>query len=113
MPLQDNRKAPGEDGTPRKAHYGSGRQPWDDMVDLGWGPDFAAGSILKYLRRAKDPDHSLESAKWYYAQLYAHAAKEYEQRTQGSEVVVGSWTSTLGELETVLTNDEMKQLRGQ
>lgn len=56
----------GADGTVRQDHYGAGRQPWDDIVDAGWGPAFAAGNVLKYLRRPdKNPldpvRHSLEA----------------------------------------------------
>jgi hypothetical protein len=59
----------GIDGTERKEHYGPGKQPWDTIKELGWGPEFAAGNVLKYLRRDKDKEHSLESARWYYNQL--------------------------------------------
>jgi hypothetical protein len=58
-----DRDAPGPDGTVRKAHYGDGVQPWDLIVAAGWAPEFAAGCVLRYLRRTKDPDHSLESAR--------------------------------------------------
>lgn len=58
-----------EDGTQRKSRYGTGRQPWDDIKDLGWAPHFAAGNVLKYLRRTKDREHSIESARWYWARL--------------------------------------------
>lgn len=79
------------DGAPRKDHYGAGRQPWDDIVDQGWGPEFAAGNVLKYLRRPnkvpagllgpEDTEgilestraHSIESARWYYDRLYKMA----------------------------------------
>lgn len=64
-----NRDEPGADGSRRKAHYGDGEQPWDAMLRMGIAAQFAAGSILKYLRRTKDPEHSLESARWYYEQL--------------------------------------------
>lgn len=64
-----DREEVGLSGEKRKAHYGDGRQPWDAMLELGIGPHFAAGSILKYLRRDKDPEHSAESARWYYHQL--------------------------------------------
>lgn len=59
------------DGTVRKEHYGSGRQPWDDIVDVGWGPEFAAGNALKYVRRykAKNGADDLEKGRWYYARL--------------------------------------------
>lgn len=56
-------------GDGRKAHYGSGRQPYDDIKRLGWAPEFLAGSILKYLRRTKDSEHSLESARIYWRWL--------------------------------------------
>ena len=58
-----------DDGTVRQDHYGLARQPWDDIVSVGWAPYFAAGNVLKYLRRTKDPEHSLESARWYWARL--------------------------------------------
>lgn len=57
------------DGTTRKSHYGSGRQPWDDIKEAGWGPEFCAGNVLKYLRRDKDLAHSLESARVYFSWL--------------------------------------------
>lgn len=53
----------GADGTVRKAHYGESRQPIDDIFAAGWGPAFCAGNVLKYLRRTKEPEHSLESAR--------------------------------------------------
>lgn len=58
-----------ENSTDRKKHYGEGRQPWDDIVDAGWAAEFAASNVLKYLRRDKEHEHSLESAKWYYDRL--------------------------------------------
>lgn len=58
-----------ERGDGRKAHYGAGRQPIDDIVDQGWGPEFCAGNIVKYLRRDKEVEDSLKKAKWYYAKL--------------------------------------------
>ena len=72
-----NRDTPGADGSVRKAHYGEGEQPWDTMLRLGWAIPFAAGCVLRYLRRDKDPAHSLESARWYYQQLYRLAADNY------------------------------------
>ncbi len=35
----------------------------------GWAPEFAAGCVLRYLRRDKDHEHSIESARWYWRQL--------------------------------------------
>jgi hypothetical protein len=58
-----------ERGVVRQDRYGPSRQPWDDAVDEGWAPEAAALNILKYLRRDKEPAHSLESARWYYARL--------------------------------------------
>lgn len=62
------------DGTTRKTHYGAGRQPWDDIKELGWAPEFAASNVLKYLRRTKDPLHSRSSARWYFHELQVLAA---------------------------------------
>lgn len=107
MPLQQDRTEAGQDGTARKAHYGDGRQPWDDMVDLGWAPYFAAASILKYVRRAKDPEHSLESARWYYAQLYKYATQEIQDHRADFR----HWSHCLKGLEGILTQDELVRLR--
>lgn len=59
------------DGTVRKAHYGEGKQPWDHIVEAGWGPAFAAGNVLKYVRRAaaKNGEDDLAKARWYCAEL--------------------------------------------
>jgi hypothetical protein len=59
-----------EDGTVRKSHYGSGRQPWDDAKDDGRAEDFAAVCVLKYLRRTKPDPNDLNDARWYYARLH-------------------------------------------
>lgn len=53
-------------GDGRKSHYGPGRQPLDDILESGWAPGFCAGNVLKYLRWAKDKDHSWESARFYF-----------------------------------------------
>jgi hypothetical protein len=53
----------------RQDHYGPRHQAWDSILELGWAPEFAAGNILKYLRRTKSPKHSLESANWYHDRL--------------------------------------------
>lgn len=59
------------DGTVRKVHYGAGRQPWDDVVDAGFGPVFAACNVLKYVRRAaaKNGADDLKKARWYFERL--------------------------------------------
>ena len=58
-------------GIARKTHYGppGSKQPWDTIVELGWGPYFAASNVLKYLRRTKQIEDSQEKAKWYWAEL--------------------------------------------
>lgn len=92
-----DRETPGADGTVRKAHYGDGVQPWDLIVAAGWASEFAAGCVLRYLRRTKDPEHSLESARWYWARL-----NELAGRNQARYV--------LGTLLSVLTDDERSKL---
>lgn len=93
----------GEDGTVRKAHYGSGRQPWDDMIVLGWGPHFAAGSALKYIRRYKNKngEDDLAKGRWYYGELLKRSADE----------INGGWTVAFSELEELLTIEERRILR--
>ena len=70
-----------EDGTVRQGYYGDGIQPWDRMVRLGIAAPFAVGSILKYLGRTKEPEHSLESARWYWARLIEFAKDEPPRQT--------------------------------
>lgn len=53
----------------RKAHYGEGRQPLDDIKDVGWGPEFSAGNVLKYMRRLKQISDSRQKARWYWRDL--------------------------------------------
>jgi hypothetical protein len=92
-----------DDGSLRKDHYGSGRQPWDDIVDAGWGPAFAAGNILKYIRRAANKGGPDDVAKgcWYYNEMIKRAAGE----------VNGPWTIAFTELEDILTPIERVILR--
>lgn len=52
-------------GDGRMAHYGSGKQPWDTCLELGWAAQGAAFSILRYLRRTKTPERDLKHAKIY------------------------------------------------
>lgn len=99
MPLEPEHD--GTDGTKRKDHYGAGKQPWDTIKVLGWAPMFAASNVIKYLRRTKDPEHSVESARWYYAQLKDMAAE--------SSVV---HNAVLLVLQTELTPGEHARLRG-
>lgn len=108
---------PDDRGVPRQDHYGPGRQPFDDILDAGWAPAFAAGNVLKYLRLTKEPEHSLESARWYYARLF--------EMSQGDPAPRGSFgpfslvdrhaalaEETIHKLEELLTPDELKLLRG-
>lgn len=90
-----DRKETGQDGSVRKAHYGEGRQPWDDIKAAGWAPEFSAGCILRYLRRTKDSEHSIESARWYWARLQ-------EMSMQGN----GRARNVLFQLNMMLNSDE-------
>jgi len=57
------------DGVARKVHYGTGKQPWDTMVSNGWAAIFAAGCVIKYLRRTKTPEEDRTKAIWYMQRL--------------------------------------------
>ncbi len=104
MPLQANRPVPGADGSTRKQHYGDGEQPWDTVKRLGWAPEFAAGNILKYLRRSKDVAYSTESARWYWDELK-------KLMTRGQPMAQINRTSDVYRaLMNELTNDELKLL---
>lgn len=63
------------DGTTRQAYYGTGEQPWDVIKRNGWAHHFAAGNVLKYLRRDKPGQEGsdVEKARWYYRELLALA----------------------------------------
>lgn len=63
-------------GDGRKQHYGSGKQPIDTIMENGWGAAFCAGNILKYLRRTKDRQHSIDSARVYWQWLMSLAEAE-------------------------------------
>lgn len=99
-PLAANREARGQDGSIRKAHYGEGEQPWDTGLRLGWAPQAAAFCVLRYLRRDKAKEHSLESARWYWARLI--------EKAQGSSALV--WYQVLQELRRELTSEELALL---
>lgn len=111
--LAPNRKEPGAGGESRKAHYGDGEQPWDVIVASGWGPAFAAGCVLRYLRRDKAREHSIESARWYYARLVEGAAAESTPRDAGfvSDAMV-PWSNAFARLEMILTKEERALARG-
>lgn len=103
--LAADRKEPGAGGETRKMHYGAGEQPWDLIVASGWGPAFAAGCVLRYLRRDKAREHSFESARWYYARLVEGCAKAPRSDVLG-------WQSALDRLELILTKEEQVLARG-
>ena len=86
-----------DDGTTRQSYYGAGRQPWDDIKDQGWGPAFAAGNVLKYLRRPSkcEPEKDLEKARWYFDELRKRIAID------GAEVYA--------QLINLLTSEELLQ----
>lgn len=94
------------DSYPRKKHYGDGRQPWDDMLAFGWGPHFAGGCILRYLRRDKAVEHSQESAAWYYDRLVDGATGNLPGPSTREE-----WASVHARIELVLTVPELLIVR--
>lgn len=105
----------------RAKHYGSGRQPWDDIVELGWAPAFAAGNVLKYVRRAaaKNGEDDLRKARWYYHEL--KKMRDHEQAAHDDILeVTGSHPPTdpagamaaMNKLSVLLTSDEMRLAQG-
>lgn len=52
-------------GDGRKVHYGDGKQPWDTCLEEGWAVGGAVFSILRYVRRTKQPVRDLQAAKVY------------------------------------------------
>lgn len=98
-----------EDGTERKSRYGAGRQPWDDIKELGWAPHFAAGNVLKYLRRDKDREHSIESARWYFARLCEMAGDVYLEKIDQPTWTIAN--TTLKQLTKLLTDVEKEFLQ--
>ena len=109
-----------ERGVVRQDHYGAGRQPWDDVLDEGWAPEACAHAILKYLRRTKAPEHSLESARWFYDRLYelsrgdllprsARPGAAHENRNRS--MAMGRASAVLARLREVLTPEEIRSLR--
>ena len=92
------------DSTIRKAHYGAGKQPWDLIKEAGWAPHFAAANVLKYLRRDKQLEHSLESARWYFRELCKLGV--VNSNPQCAEAAI-----TLAMLMHLLTHAELALLR--
>lgn len=98
----------GQDGTKRKDYYGEGEQPWDTMVKRGWAAYFAAGCILKYLRRKKEGQlaHDQESICVYFNWL----SKLAEEK----DIIEGEMAADIVEelLNEELTNEELHLLQG-
>lgn len=107
--MNEDREEKGKDGSVRKAHYGDGEQPWDTVVLEGWAPHFAAANVLKYLRRTKDPKHSLESARWYHERLIEMFSATPENMWEHKHLV--AWV-TYRRLKDVLSDEENNRLRG-
>jgi hypothetical protein len=102
-------------GVVRQDHYGAGVQPWDTIVNEGWAPEYAAGNILKYLRRTKAPVHSLESARWFYARLGELSRGElvsvqWSKESQRS-YARGRASAMLVRLKELLTSEEFLRLK--
>lgn len=95
------------DGTVRKQHYttdSEGNQPWDVITKVGWGPGFAAGNVLKYLRRNKDVEDSHKKARWYWQELHKLGRSDVpKDRVEG--------TLALCKLVHILTDDEIVMLK--
>ena len=84
------------------------RAIWDDIVKAGWGPGYAGGSILGYLRHpwtSRDP-RAEPIARWLYRQMVEHASIEEEGPSH-----TGAWTRALAELWEWLTPAEHARLR--
>lgn len=92
----------GTDGTVRKSH---GRQPWDDIIDAGCGPEFAFGNALKYVRRydKKNGEDDLTKGRWYYARLVEMA------RGEGSLPKTPAFAGKMGQGRAIYL---LKQLQG-
>lgn len=103
-------KAP--DGTVRKAHYGTGKQPWDIIVEQGWGAAFAAGNVLKYVRRAalKHGEDDIAKARWYWARIW-ELAEAAAQHAPHEHAFPGRPGYVLNQLRGLLTDSELALLR--
>lgn len=100
----------------RAAHYGDGIQPWDHIKAVGWGPQFAAGNALKYVRRYKNKngEDDLQKGRWYYHELVEMVAKVDAHTPATPQGAIGHLAhapSVLGTLELLLTQDERALLR--
>ena len=87
-------------------------QVWDDIVASGWGPDYAAGSVLTMIRVTGD----LTAARWYYARLHELMRGEllpsYVEVGRSSwRIAVGRAAAVLDRLNGLLTDDEKERIR--
>lgn len=93
------------DGTVRKAHYGAGRQPWDDILEkTDWAVGFCAGNVFKYVRRAaaKNGEDDIRKAQWYLARLQEMAASDTGHTPHAQRALM--------KLATLLTDKEHELL---
>lgn len=64
------------------SHYNAGEYEVIDVIeDWGFGPDFCAGNVIKYVGRYKHKDASLEDlkkARWYLDRLISFLEKKVE-----------------------------------
>ena len=73
------------------------------IVELGWGPHFAAATVLEKLRNHTGSPYDLNSAIWYYEQLAVNSRKEQEV----TEAWGRPWTAALTVLFKLLNPDEL------
>jgi len=102
-----------KDGTTRKTYYGAdGRQPWDYIKAEGWGAAFAAGNVLKYMKRAPnkgDRADDTKKAQWYWAELNK-LAEMPEKPTGNDAISVRRAKEAIGRVVKLLTKDEYAEL---
>lgn len=91
------------DNSKREDHYGDGRQPWDDIVEQRWWISFAAGNVLKYIRRDKgDPLGDAKKARWYLDQLLNLKISDYD---------IIDRAAALRKLTSLLSEDDARRIR--
>ena len=87
-----------QDETTRQGYYGpDGEQPWDVIKRLGFAAEFAAGNVLKYMKRTKPGQeaHSLASARWYHDRLVGFTLRgHYRDRRHAADL----YDRVMGEL---------------
>lgn len=80
------------------------REMWDKMVQAGFAPGYAAGTILRILRNPPWPDYGDNDAalRWFYREIVRRAA---------AEIYLGPYTKTFTELWEWLTPEEHARLK--